>query len=108
MYDRWIRTNRAGSSDASTAASVWSFRYCRAAGLERDVVVLRLDVVDVSDRQHVDVGAVADQHALGRARAGSRVAHERLDGCRLAAPAAARARARSPPRTAPALNGFSR
>ena len=68
MNERWMRTKRAGSSVASTAAERLLLEVRLPVRLERDVVVLRLDVVDLVDRQHVHVRAVADQHALGRSR----------------------------------------
>ena len=92
-YERWMRTKRAGSSVASTAASVWSLRYCFPSDLKRDVVVLRLDVVDPVDREHVDLRAVADQHALGRTR--SAAARRATSASTSAAPPSRRSRSRA-------------
>ncbi len=91
-----MRTNFAGSSVASASASVCSFRYSLPSDRKRDVVVLRLDVVDLVDREHVDARTVAHEHASGTAwqRAGPRW-RASCTGMRLASAAAARARASS-------------
>ena len=79
-----MRTNRAGSSRPSTAAKRLILQERLPVRLERDVVVLRLDVVNRVDRQHVHLRSVTDQHALERAVLRSFVGYQRLNWHRIA------------------------
>jgi hypothetical protein len=88
-----MRTKRAGSSDASTDRASGPSIYDLPSGLEADVVVLRLDVVDSIHRQHVDL---RDRRGSARARAAPGAAVPQTPARRPAATsfAARRSRAR--------------
>ena len=95
MYRRWIRTKHRRVELRLEIAERLLLEIAPPAALDGDVVVLRLEVVDLLDGNDVHLGALANQDALQRRAVRPRGGQQVRDGRPLLRPNAGHARGRA-------------